>query len=104
MDFDAGGTERKETVWVFAEVEDQLFGMEGAVFGLVQLFGHRSQPNFLLYTLYYLKNFYRLLENKLPPAYQTYQIHLNRDIQVDCAFSDPIINFKLNIWGWFNDD
>lgn len=32
---DARWAERQETLWVFAEVEDQLFGMEGAVPGLI---------------------------------------------------------------------
>jgi hypothetical protein len=40
VDFDAGGTEGKEAVCIFAEVEDEFFGVEGAMFGFVDLFAH----------------------------------------------------------------
>jgi hypothetical protein len=35
MDFDTRGAEGKKTFLIFAEVEDELFGMEGAVTRLV---------------------------------------------------------------------
>lgn len=41
VDLDAGGAEGKETVGVFAEVEDEFLAVEGAVFGPVDLFCHR---------------------------------------------------------------
>jgi hypothetical protein len=36
MDLDTGRTEGKKTFLVFAEVEDEFFGVEGAVARLVQ--------------------------------------------------------------------
>lgn len=35
MHLDAGGAEGEQALWIFAEVDDGLFGMEGAGFGLV---------------------------------------------------------------------
>lgn len=35
VEIDAGGTEGKQALLVFAEIEDHLFGVEGAVLGFV---------------------------------------------------------------------
>jgi hypothetical protein len=40
VNFDACGTKGKETLWIFAEVENELFGMKCTVFRLVDLFRH----------------------------------------------------------------
>jgi hypothetical protein len=47
VDFDAGGAEGQQALWVFAEVEDELLGVEGAAFGLVNLL-HRNRKLLLL--------------------------------------------------------
>ena len=43
VDADAGGTEGQQAVLVFAEVEDELLGVEGTALGLVDLFCHRNR-------------------------------------------------------------
>lgn len=45
---DAGGAEGEEALFVFAEVEDEFLGVEGAALGLVNLFhGNRNQTNII---------------------------------------------------------
>lgn len=43
VDADAGGAEWQQAVFVFAEVEDEFFGVEGAALGFVDLFCHRNR-------------------------------------------------------------
>lgn len=43
VDPDAGRAEGEQAVFVFAEVEDELFGVEGAALGFVDLFCHRNR-------------------------------------------------------------
>jgi len=42
VNLDAGGTKGQQTVRIFTEVEDHLLGMEGTMFGFVDLFTHRN--------------------------------------------------------------
>lgn len=43
MDSDARGTERKQAIFVLAEIEDEFLGVEGAALGFVDLFCHRNR-------------------------------------------------------------
>ena len=52
VDFDAGRAERQQTLSVLTEVEDKLLGMEGTMFGFVDLFTHlwnSSSKNYIFF-------------------------------------------------------
>ena len=42
VDLDTSRAKGQEAVGVFAEVEDHLLGVEGAMLGFVDLFAHRN--------------------------------------------------------------